>query len=238
MQNALKILPQTMLSTEIAELTGKDKSHVHRDIQVQLLKGLYGLDNPDLDNTDLKGISSVKESRGFVSYYELDKEHTMTLISGYDVKLRHRITQRWLELEETKPMSQLDILAGQIQIMQEQERKLNKTVEDVKQLESKVETMQIDLRNGVPFGCIAKKNAWNVYCPSLGYETFKQVMEHFKVETQNYVHHAEGFSTPTYAYVESQIKTAINKFIEDLTQETKCFCHSNFLNKRVKYLKA
>lgn len=149
----------------------------------------------------------------------------------------------FLELEKKvqyglkQPMSQLDILAGQIQIMQEQERRLNQTEQDVKQLESKVETMQIDLRNGVPFGCISKKNAWNVYCPSLGYDTFKQVMEYFKVETQNYVHHAEGYSTPTFAYVESQIKTAINNFIEDLTQETKCFCHSNFLNKRVKYFK-
>jgi hypothetical protein len=65
MQNALKMLPQTMLSTEIAELCGKEKSHVHRDIQVQLLKGLYGLDNPDLDNTDLKGIFAVKDARGF-----------------------------------------------------------------------------------------------------------------------------------------------------------------------------
>jgi prophage antirepressor-like protein len=131
-----------------------------------------------------------------------------------------------------------EMFAQSAQLLLEQERKINQTAQDVKQLESKVSTMQIDLRNGVPFGCIAKRNAWHVYCPSLGYDTFKQVMEHFKVDTENYVHHAEGFSTPTFAYVESQIKTVINKFIEDLTQETKCYCHSNFLNKRVKYLKS
>lgn len=90
---------KTMSSTEIATLTGKEKGHVHRDIKEQLLKGLYEIDNPKMDDVEIKGISVVLDNRGYVSEYYLDKEHTLTLITGYDVKMRHSINKRWIELE-------------------------------------------------------------------------------------------------------------------------------------------
>ncbi len=92
--------PNVMLSTEIAALTGKEHKHVKRDIQEQILKGLYEIDDPKMDDIEIKGISVVIDNRGYVSEYHLDKEHTLTLITGYDVKKRHAINKRWLELEE------------------------------------------------------------------------------------------------------------------------------------------
>ncbi len=107
-------MQQTMSSTEIAALTGKEKGHVHRDIQEQILKGLYEIDNPKMDDIEIKGISVILDNRGYVSEYCLDKEHTLTLITGYDVKMRHAINKRWLELEEgkqaAKPIDPMQVL--------------------------------------------------------------------------------------------------------------------------------
>lgn len=101
--NSLSIQTQqtmSMSSTEIATLTGKEKSNVHRDIQAQILKGLYEIDDSNLNHIEIQGVAIVLDNRGYVSEYHLDKEHSLTLITGYDVKMRHVINKRWLELEQ------------------------------------------------------------------------------------------------------------------------------------------
>jgi anti-repressor protein len=91
---------QTMSSTEIAALTGKEKSHVHRDISVQILSNLYGVKaNPNLDGIDIKGIFIKKRDNGQISEFLLDRYHADILVSGYDVKYRAAIVKRWHELE-------------------------------------------------------------------------------------------------------------------------------------------
>jgi len=96
----LKSQVSTMSSTEIAQLAGKQKTHIHRDIKEQLLLGLYGLkDDPNLDDSKIQGITVVLDNRGYWSEVLLDHEHTLTLMTGYDVKARHTINKRRLELE-------------------------------------------------------------------------------------------------------------------------------------------
>lgn len=88
-------LPQsnslTMSSREIAELTGKDISHIHRDIRGMLDELV---DDPELDH-----VREDKDSRGYTSCFHLPKSLTMTLVAGYSVKLRKAIIDRWQELE-------------------------------------------------------------------------------------------------------------------------------------------
>lgn len=85
--------PATMGSREIAELSDKEHKHVIRDIRVML--DALG-DGPDLGH-----VEEVKDSRGYTSEFRLPKDLTLTLISGYNVQLRHRIVKR-LEEVETK----------------------------------------------------------------------------------------------------------------------------------------
>lgn len=87
--NADKI---TMSSREIAELTGKRHHNVMRDI-VKMLNEL------DLDVIKFEGIYSDTLGRQQTEY-NLDQELTITLISGYNAKLRHAIVKRWIELEK------------------------------------------------------------------------------------------------------------------------------------------
>lgn len=88
-----------MSSREIAEITGKDIGHIHRDIRVMLHDLIE--DDPNLDH-----VREDKDGRGYTSCFHLPKDLTITLVAGYSVKLRHRIVKRWEELENAQPQPQ------------------------------------------------------------------------------------------------------------------------------------
>ena len=64
-----------------------------------ILEGLFGDGAKRLHQPE-KGFSWSRDNRGYISEFRLDKEHAYTLASGYNVKLRHRVVTRWLELEK------------------------------------------------------------------------------------------------------------------------------------------
>ena len=80
-----------MSSLEIAELTGKRHDDVTRDIR-KLLKAV------DLKATDFS-VPVKMPSGQTANVYELDKQLTLTLVAGYNVKMRHAIIKRWQYLE-------------------------------------------------------------------------------------------------------------------------------------------
>ena len=78
-----------MSSKEIAELTGKRHDHVLRDID-NIVKSL----SPEL-GLGFKS-STYKDSTGKSNRcYQMDKDSTLCLITGYDVNARMRIIKRW-----------------------------------------------------------------------------------------------------------------------------------------------
>ena len=87
----------TMTSREIAELTGKDLSHIHRDIRA-MLDELS--DDPNLDH-----VREDKDSRGYTTTFHLPKRECLILVSGYSVQLRAKIVDRWQELESQATLS-------------------------------------------------------------------------------------------------------------------------------------
>ena len=110
----------TMGSREIANLCGKDHRHVVRDIEVMFEQ--LGINS--------KGYVQIwTHPQNGQSYREfmLPKNLTFTLVSGYNVILRKRIIDRWLELEnQQKPtalipqsFSEALMLAAQLQAEKE-----------------------------------------------------------------------------------------------------------------------
>jgi len=91
----------TMSSREIAELTGKQHSHVVRDIRVMLSE--LREHDPNLDHH----FAEKKDKRGYTSRFDLDRELTETLITGYSIVLRNKVIKRLRELER-----KLDEIAG------------------------------------------------------------------------------------------------------------------------------
>ena len=92
--------PLSMSSKEIAELTGKMTYHVNRDIRTML--STFRRDDPVLDH-----VREVRDERGYIAVFHLPKDLTLTLVSGYNVQMRHRIITRWLELEEASKPAQV-----------------------------------------------------------------------------------------------------------------------------------
>lgn len=82
---------RTMSSREIAELTGKRHDHVMRDIRNML---------SDLGITDpIFGGSYLDSTGRSLPCFNLDREHTDCLLTGYSASMRMAVIKRWRELE-------------------------------------------------------------------------------------------------------------------------------------------
>lgn len=106
----------TMSSREIADLTGKELSNVHRDIRA-MIGALVGMADgtsdgksldwkmtkdsmmPFLNHEQIQGVAIDWDYRGYAAEIHLTKSLTMTLVSGYSVNIRKAIVDRWLQLE-------------------------------------------------------------------------------------------------------------------------------------------
>ena len=87
-----------MSSREIAELTGKEHRHVLRDIETMLY---------ELDMSEEGYAQTWTHPQNGQRYREfmLPKDLTLTLVTGYNVKLRKAIIDRWHELEAKQAVS-------------------------------------------------------------------------------------------------------------------------------------
>jgi len=120
--NHLEIKSETMSSLEIAELTGKRHDHVMTDISKMLNE--LNLNAPDFSGTQKYGNNNTRE------IFNLDEELSLTLVSGYNVKMRNAIIKRWHELEvNEKPLSLEEMT---LRVIEGQQNK-------ILQLENKIE---------------------------------------------------------------------------------------------------
>jgi phage antirepressor YoqD-like protein len=96
MQNALKVLQkkQTMSSLEIAKLTEKDHDKILVDIRSLL-------DDLEIGHADFRGSYKSKQNKD-LPCFNLHRRECDILISGYSVKYRAAIVDRWQELEQEK----------------------------------------------------------------------------------------------------------------------------------------
>ena len=96
--------PQTMSSREIADLTEKDHRNVLRDGRAMLAE-LHG------EGSVLRFEHTLLNEQNGQSYpvLLLPKRETLILVSGYNLKLRTAIIDRWEELERAAAASAFDI---------------------------------------------------------------------------------------------------------------------------------
>lgn len=129
---------KTMSSREIAELTGKP----HNDV----LKAIRAMESAWLKIT--KGnfsLSEYTDSTGRKQpMYELTKKECLYVATKFNDEARARLVLRWEELEVkqeiVQPQSQIDILVQSVLLLKEQEQRVAKVEEKVKELEAKTQT--------------------------------------------------------------------------------------------------
>ena len=120
-----------MPSREIAALTNKRHADVMRDIrktlealeineskfasvEIDMLK-FQRIYKDTMNHPNMEG--SEYEHRGNTyTEYHLNKELTLTLVSGYNVKLRNAIIKRWQELEDKDLKSDIPAVVTDLQV--------------------------------------------------------------------------------------------------------------------------
>lgn len=106
-------------------------------------------------------------------------------------------------------------------------------------LENRVQNVELQHRHGVPVGYLSKKNAHHLYGEGLSEEIFHLAMAKVGVPIKNYIHRGEdGYESPTFAYLETEIQTAVDVLIEDAEQCSPQMCLSPMLGgKRFRFVK-
>lgn len=129
MNNAtITSLTLTMSSQEIADLTGKEKKTVHRDIKV-MVDQLYhdGIGGTSLYQESKGGVKVEADLRGRARLIHLDRKHAECLLTGYSAKARMKVIERWHELEEKNKPEQPQIptnFAEALQLAADQAKQL------------------------------------------------------------------------------------------------------------------
>ena len=90
-------LEQTMSSFEIAQITGKQQSHIMRDIR-ELNKSYEKLYQSKIgQKLKISDLGFGRQRKD--PYFELTKMQTWDLLTGYNAELRIKVNRRWAELE-------------------------------------------------------------------------------------------------------------------------------------------
>lgn len=144
------VVSATMSSREIADLTGKQHAHVCRDIRAMLaqINGdkpesysfenlLNNQENPLLDSGVSVSEYGKNNAGQSVFEYRLNKDYTLTLLTGYDAKSRLRVVQRWQELE-AQPAQTFDLATMTGQAL----RELACKIEECALLNARIITLQ------------------------------------------------------------------------------------------------
>lgn len=131
MSNIILSGRQTMSSREIAELTGKEHFHVMRDIRNMLAE-------LKLDETSF-GCSYLSEQNKQMPMFNLNRELTDYLLTGYSATMRMAVIKRWHELESKQPVKQLTYSEALRQLADEVEAKEIAQIERDRAIETKAE---------------------------------------------------------------------------------------------------
>lgn len=115
---------QTISSREIAELSGKQHGHILESIRKQEVAW------QKVNGSKFRLSEYIDSTGRKLPEYQLTKKESLYIGTKFNDESRVKLVNRWeeLEIKQQQPLSTLDYLSAQLQLMQEQEKRLN-TVE-------------------------------------------------------------------------------------------------------------
>lgn len=151
---------QTMSSREIAELTGKQHKNVIRDIE-NMLNAL------NLEQSSFLSFVNDGPNGRPLKVYNLPKEETLILVSGYNVKMRAAIIRRWQELEAqvakpllpdfTDPVAAARAWADEVEQKLLAQQREKEALEYVDRQARYIDNLENQLRDGLTLSEFAKR---------------------------------------------------------------------------------
>lgn len=127
--NAVVYSTLTMSSREIADLTGKRHDHVIRDIEKML-------DDVKIDRPKFGGV--YRDAKGEErKCYNLPKNLTLNLVTGYRADMRLKIIDRWLELESKPAVAAPSNMVEALTLALEQQKELQAKDAEIAELSPK-----------------------------------------------------------------------------------------------------
>jgi phage antirepressor YoqD-like protein len=173
----------TMSSREIADLTGKQHGHVKRDIE----KIIEALNHPHLES------STFVHNGNEYQEYHLDRDLTLTLVSGYNVALRFAIIKRWDELEKANQFKVPQTYADALLLAANQAKELEQKNHALALAAPKIEFADAiaGADKGVKLGQFAKT-------VGLGPVTIFRILRELKI----FMSRGDSYNLPYQQYVE------------------------------------
>lgn len=120
-----------MTSVEVAELCQKRHDNVMSDVRIML-------NHLEIQSPDFSGDYTDSRGRRYPCFY-LPKDLCLTLVSGYNVVLRKRIIDRWLELEQSQPVKTPQSFAEALRLAADLEEQKERLQQQLTEAAPKVE---------------------------------------------------------------------------------------------------
>jgi len=114
---------KTMSSIEVSELTGKRHDNVMADIRLMLAE--LKLNAPDFSGTQKYGNNNTRE------IFNLNEELTLTLVSGYNLKMRNAIIKLWKELEQQGETALPESFSEALRLAADQQEKIEQQAKQI-----------------------------------------------------------------------------------------------------------
>ena len=204
-----------MSSLEIAGLCDKRHDHVCRDIKVML-------EQLNIQSPQIWGDYRDEYGRSYPCFH-LPKDLCLTLVSGYNVVLRKRIIDRWLELENGQQVSVPQSLPEALRLAAD--------------LAEQKEQLKLELAAAAP-----KVEFVDRYCTASGSLSFRQVAKLLKAKEPEFrlflidndiMYRLGGALTPRHQHIAAgrfEVKTGTS------TTSNHAFSQARFTAKGVKWI--
>ncbi len=164
----------TMSSLEISELTGKRHDVILRDIRNLLSQGVAAHNFVETSYTDKSNRQSP--------CYNLTKKGCLILASGYNVKLREKIIDRWEELETEKRNGGYNVPSSfreALLLAAKQQEQLEQQQRQIEQKQATIEAQTSELKKQSP-----KVSYYDEHLQSVNTLTTTQVAKEMGLDAQ------------------------------------------------------
>ena len=165
---------QTMSSREIAELTGKEHRNVLRDIDKMLT---------DLGHRSSQFRDEYQDSIGrTLPMYNLPQRETYILVTGYNVAMRARVIDRWMELEQrpvapSAAMSRLEMAREMVAALEREEAAKLLANQMAAQIAANVLIPRTNVEEHQP--SLSLEDFKRLHAPDLSIKVIRQVLQYF-----------------------------------------------------------